>query len=318
MTKELIKIDATEFGVQKTEAKQIESAFVPMATMMRQMEDEYNKIVSVKEITAELSLQARTLRLAYVKVRTNADVAHKAGKEKLLTATRAWDGLRNVLKYASQDKETELDKIEKYQQRLEAEKKEKIRDERAAVLDKYEVNYDHIDIAAMDEDVWKNYISGVELQYNQKKEAEKKAEEDRIKKDKKEAIERERIRKENEQLRKEAEAGRIKAAKEREKAEEARKKQESIAEKERLAREKAEKELQKKKDTEQAEKKRLEDEKKAARLAPDKEKITIFVKQLQDIEMPKVKSAEAKKVIDSAQSLITKTANYLIEQSKTL
>jgi len=318
MTKQLIKIDATEFGVQKTEAKQIESAFVPMATIMRQMEDEYNKIVSAKEITAELSLQARTLRLAYVKVRTNADAAHKTGKEKLLIETRAWDGLRNLLKYASQDKETELDKIEKYQQHLEAEKKEKIRNERAAVLDKYEANYDHIDIGAMDEDVWKNYVAGVKLQYDQKIEAEKKAEEDRIAAEKKEAAERERIRKENEQLRKEAEAGRIKAAKEHEKADAARKKQEAIAEKERLAREKAEKELQKKKNAEAAEKKRIEDEKKAARLAPDKEKITIFVKQLQDIEMPKVKSAEAKKVIDSAQSLITKTANYLIEQSKTL
>lgn len=134
--------------------------------------------------------------------------------------------------------------------------------------------------------------------------------------------ERERVAKENERLQKEAEQKEAKAKKEREaaeaKAEKDRKAAEDKLKKEREAKEKAEAELQAK----EAEAKRIADEQKEAekqaRLAPDKDKLNNLITTIQAIELPSVKSAEVKTVIDDAETLLKKTCDHLRSKMDTL
>lgn len=207
MGTKLIKLDATEFGVDKSRAKEMESAFVPMINFLKEMEVEYNGITkkSQGDVDKELCLKAHTLRLKYVKSRTGVDVIHRKGKQEVLLLGRAWDSLKNQYLYITNQNEETLGKIEMYFEIREDERKAILKEQREKLLKKYEVETEHIQLGEMEEDVWGNYFSGVKLQYENAITAEKKAETDRITKEKAEKAEQERIRKDNERLQKEAE-----------------------------------------------------------------------------------------------------------------
>lgn len=320
----IVKIDPKEFGLEAKSVKTIELAFAPKIAERDGLATIYKALIT-KEITSELSQEAGDLRRKLVKVRTGIADIHKTQKAFFLASGRFVDAWKNKETLPVEQMEEKLSEIEKYQERIEAEKQEKIREKRAAELDKYEAEYEHIDLGAMDEDVWNNYHAGVKIQYNQRIEAEKKVEADRIAKEKAEAEERERIRKENEQLRKEAEQREKDAEIERKKSEAERQKQEAIVAEEKKKTAKLEADakiladkLLAKEQADKAENKRIEDEKKAAILVPDKEKLIAFANKLQQLELPKVKSNGAKKVVLSTFELLKKTSNYLVEQSKNL
>ncbi len=312
------QLDATQFGVAKTEATQIEKAFVPMATKLREMEDEYNDIIGQEEITDDLALKARILRLSFVRIRTAADDAHKEGKAKLLMATKAWDGLRNILKYAASDKEDALKKIEKHREIIEAERKEKLKQERESILAKYDSDFEHVQLGEMVDEVWENYLSGVKLAYDQKISAEKKAEEDRIAQEKAEAAEREKIRKENEKLKREAKAKEKKLAEERTKVKAEQARQYEILEKEMEAKSKLEAELKAKKAAEQKAANEAAEVEKKSRLAPDKEKLLALADVIDDIGLPELANPEATEILYSIKTLLGKTTTYIREKSKAI
>lgn len=310
-------LNASSYGIEESKAKQLEAVFIPMVEKFKELEDQYNEVLANKEITKEVCADAKTVRNKYVKVRTGTDAVHKLAKEKILVESRAIDGLRNIVKYAATDHEESLLKLEKHFERLENEKSEKLREERSAILAKYETNPGVGDLAVMSDDVWKHYISSVKLAFEQKKEAEKKAEEERIAKEKAEIEERKRIKIENERLKKEAEEKRIadeKAEKERqrlakidadrraevekarleleekdrkireEKERKEREAHEAILKKEREAKEKIELELQAKKETElkaiadrEAKEKKEAEEARELSLAPDKERLIQWI-----------------------------------------
>ncbi|MCH8067813.1 MAG: hypothetical protein IID16_00870 [Candidatus Marinimicrobia bacterium] len=204
MTNELV-LDVSSYGIEESKAKQLEKVFVPMVKKFKELEKEYIEVVSQKVITEQVCSDAKIVRNRYVKVRTGADEIHKIAKASLLIETRAIDGLRNIVKYAVIDHENSLLEVEKHFERIEAEKLEKLREERNSILEKYDVNPGVGDPALMSEDVWGHYIASVELDHKTKIEAEKKAEIERIEKDKAFIKEQKRIRLENERLKKEAE-----------------------------------------------------------------------------------------------------------------
>lgn len=215
-----------------------------------------------------------------------------------------------------------------------------------------------LDFGEMSETDYNNVLSGAKLQQQQKIEDERKAEQERIEREKAEAEERERIRKENERLKAEAEKRELeleaerkkreeelrlereKAEKERQKAEAERKAKE---EKERIEREKIEAKLRSEaeekarleaeiKAKEEAERKRKQEEEmraaeegrqkkeaeRKARLAPDKQKLLELANQVDLIEMPSVKSREAKKVLEDVKTLLAKTSSFIREKSTKL
>lgn len=311
-------------GIDESKALQIKAVFEPMVKMLEGFEAVYAEVMA-KEISPEKCAEAKRLRLDIAKVRIEADKVRKEQKEEYLRAGNAIQGVYNILKFAVTDKEEKLKDVETYYEKIEAEKVAKLAEERKSELEKYEAVNDFVDLGKMPDDVWRNYLAGVKANYEAVKAAEAKAEADRIAKEKAEAEERERIRLENEQLKKEAEkrekarlaeqkkleAERAKQEQalraEREKAEAEKRIQDEIIRKEREAREKLEREAREK-EAERVRLEKLEAEKKAAEarrleLAPDKEKLTIVLSQI-ELAGKGIKSEKALSVIRAAYKMI--------------
>ena len=187
--------------VEVNTANKIKEAFQPMLDGMATLEDEFNTVMSL-EFSEEKIQQSRELRLKFRKVRTDTKKIHESEKKKYLVMGRVVDAIKNLQEGASLGKEESLAEVEKHYENLEKERILKIKDERTSELEKIEAEVIPGNLGEMSENVWTNYISGQQLVYKNKKEAEKKAakdEEDRIEE---ERVENERIRKENEEFKK--------------------------------------------------------------------------------------------------------------------
>lgn len=338
-----------KFGIEQSRAEAIKAIFLPMSETIKAFEDRFNEVNAEagKEITKEVVAKAKSLRLDIAKVRIRTEKARKEAKEESLRQGKAIDGTANVLKYAIQDKENKLREIENYFENLEAERIKNLQIERVLILNEFEVDGELMALGAMTEDVWENYLTGVKTQFEARKKAERKAEEERIAAEKARIEEEKRIREENERLKAEAKIAETKRLKEekarlaeQEKArqeEEKRKKaqqleiQKAQAEAKKIADEKARVDaLLAKKEAEEkariaaekekeAEEKRIAAEKeKAKKLAPDKEKLEAFAKSLSAIEMPELSNAEAKKILEDVKMLMQKIQGHIRTKSKNL
>lgn len=200
-TEQKVSQELTKQAITDSKAAVIKSAFDPMVKMLEEFESEFERISNLP-ITPETSLEARELRLKMVKVRTGADKVHKEQKEEYLKAGRAIDGVRNILKWAVEDKEAKLDAIENHFVNIEKEQKMKLFNERLEILKSYVSVQEAqlIPLADLHEDTFKNMVTG----YEAAKQARLKAEQEQTQrlKEEKEAREAEekRIREENERL----------------------------------------------------------------------------------------------------------------------
>ncbi len=321
---------------------QIKAVFDPMVEMLESFEDAYNKVIAM-EPGEETSKIAKRLRLDIGKIRIQADKKHKELKAEALRTGRAIDGIRNILKFAVTDKEEKLKEIETHFERIEAERIAIIGKQREVELSEYDVEFYPSEIATMAEEVWNNYKSGVKLNYEAVKEAERKAEADRLAAEEAERAENERIRKENERLQKEAEERERKIQAENRRKEKALEKERAeVAAREEKARLEAE-EIQRQKDeeirkerearekleaeaeafrleeiemirAEEARKAQIEAERKRAEIkaanAPDKEKLqTISDNILSKLDI--FTSEEAKTAMRDAAQVLFEAANRL-------
>ena len=178
MKTEIVKLDMAQYGLEENKATEIKNLYVPMIKMLTDMEAAFNTVVG-KEITTELSFEARDLRLKIAKVRTDADKARKGAKAEYLRANNAIQGAYNAVEYATKSKEEKLLAIEKHLEIIEQERKAKLKEERELALVKYEVETEHINLGEMNLEVWTSYFEGVKLQHENKIAAEKKVEADR-------------------------------------------------------------------------------------------------------------------------------------------
>lgn len=322
--------------------------------------------IEVKDINDRMSIQ-----LADV-ARRNVKAARLAG-EKLFDAKRdavqmemhnykledsLWLKSKQIMQLKFKAIEEKAEWKAKYVERYEAEQKELLTQLRIEKVIKFSSEVNRIEIENMSDNLFNIFLSGLEKAFNDKIEAERKAEEDRVAKEKADQAERERIRLENIRLQKEAEEREKQIEAERKKAREEsvekeriaeieRKKQADIlkAEQEKAAKEKAEllakaekelkekqrleKEIADKKAEEERVKKqteaKIEAEKKAkalaekkAKLAPDKIKILQFGQALNDVPRPQIKSIEAIEIMATINGLLVKLNNYIIENANKL
>lgn len=335
------ELNIQQYNIEPSRAAQIKQVFEPMVKTLEEFEVRYNEVVKMSEaeISKETCNAARRLRLDIAKVRINTEKARKIEKEEYLRAGKAIDGVANILKFAVVEKEEKLEKIEKHFEIEEQKRKEKLAEKRTAELAEFEC-FNVPCLGEMADEVYNNFITGARSNYLAKKEAEKKAEDERITKEKAEAEEREKIRLENERLKKEAKEREAKIAEEKRLAEIEKQKQEealrqerakaeaerkALEEKARIEREKAEAEarklkaeqaklyaeMQAKADAERVEKeKKIAAEKKAKR-APDKEKLKALSEKIKGIELPEVTSEDAEEMIDYVRGMMTQIINTL-------
>lgn len=225
MKKELVKIDHKEFGLEDKTAQQVSKAFIPMLEKMEGLEDKYNNIVN-SDISEETCKTAKELRLEYVKIRTGVAKIHKEEKQRYLLGGRFVDGWKNAQLMASQGKEEKLKAIEDHFENIEKERLQQIHTEREIELIKYSVEVIPPNLGKMEESIWINFLAGTKANYEMQKQAEEKAEADRIAKEKADKEEQERIKKENAELKAKAEEqARLQAIKDKEIAQAEAKKQ---------------------------------------------------------------------------------------------
>jgi colicin import membrane protein len=214
--------NAPELGViEKSKADKIKATFEPMVKMLKEFESAYESVIteSEKEITKEVTQKAKRLRIDIGRVRIETDKIRVAEKEEYLRAGKAIDGVSNILKWAVTEKENKLKEIENHFEILEQKRLEELQKERAEMLMTYIDDAHERNLSGMEADVWNAYFAAKKKEYEDRIEAEKKAEAERVAKEKAEKEEQERIRKENERLRIEAEKKEKELAAERAKAE---------------------------------------------------------------------------------------------------
>lgn len=179
----IVKLEAPELQtIEKSKAEKIKATFEPMAKMLLEFEKAFLEVTSEakKEITKDVIIKAKRLRIDIGKVRTNTENLRKAEKEEYLRAGKAIDGVSNVLKWAVIDKENELKEIEDHFETQERIRLEELQETRANKLSKYVEDAEERNLSGMDEDVWLAFFSIKKKEYIDRLAAEKQAETDRI------------------------------------------------------------------------------------------------------------------------------------------
>jgi hypothetical protein len=144
---------------------------------------------------------AREARLALRDVRINADKTRKYLKEEGLRYGRAVQGVYNVIESAIVPIEAHLEKQEKFKEIHEMKLREALRIEREQIVgDLREYFIANLNLGEVTEDGFQQLLEDARQQKQQVEDAARKAEEERIAKEKAEAEERERLRLENERL----------------------------------------------------------------------------------------------------------------------
>lgn len=226
---EVLETAVAKTGLLADGAASLRDAYAPHFINLQRLVEE------ASTVAAGQPKAARALRLEVRAVRVAADKARAALKSDIILRGRAIDGVYHVLEYQAAPIEAAMEQIEKAEEIAESNRKEALRQARAAELLPF-ADPTHLDLANMPEAQWSMILAGAKSTHEAKVAAEAKAEADRIakakadaeakaKREAEEAAERERMRAENERLAKVAaderaarEASEAKAKAEREAA----------------------------------------------------------------------------------------------------
>lgn len=290
---------------------------------------------------------ANTIRLGVRQVRLDAEKTFDAKRAEVQaqmlsykTEDQLWLKAKQTMQILTKEIEENARWKEETRQRFEAEQKELKTQQRMLQVSKVAPEMPRAEFENMSDESFAIFYAGIEKQYNDRIEAERKAEEERIAKEEAEAEAREQQRLENERLKAEAEAKEKQLAEERAKAEAERKALEEKARKEKAAadaklkaerdaNEKLQAELRAKAEAEQkakreaeakvaAELKAKQDAEKKAKAAPDKTKLNDFAKMLDELTLPELKSEEAQKILSDVKNLLSKVSVFIREKSSRL
>jgi colicin import membrane protein len=326
MNNELVKL-TDQIPLEKPKAQVVMEQFNQFFDQVSEYETRA-KAIEITDISQTQEMkEARDIRLKLKDIRVNAEKVKKRLKENIIVEDRFICGCYNIIEGLIKPIENDLLEKEKFVERIEQERLEKIRVERFNQLAECEVDGTFFDLVNMPEEAFKILLETSRLNYKNRIEAEKQAEAERIAREKAEIEEREKIKAENERLKKEAETRELEIKKEKERLE-----KENA---ERLAKEEAErKAIEAERKKFEAERLRIENEQKAkeeserkakleaeekqrqASLAPDKNKLLAFASNVDTIPLPELSSIEANKVLSNAKEQLIRVSNYIRENAQ--
>lgn len=208
---EIVKIDPKDFGLDKKKADEIKSGLGTILKEREILKDAYIDVLEL-DVTEETIPTFKELRLQIVKNRTKGlNVWHKTNKAYFLAGGNFVQAIYNKEVAENERMESALMDAEKHFENIEKERIAKLETERNAELLKYDPEMTVPGLGGMDESVWKNFIQGIKLSFEQRKSEAEKAEAERLRlieveneEARLKAIEDERIRKENARLIEEA------------------------------------------------------------------------------------------------------------------
>lgn len=335
----LVKVNASDYGLDENKAQEITKGLSAIIAERELLKEEYNKCIAMEITPGNIQL-FKALRLKIRDNRTKGiEVWHKNNKAYFLAGGQFCDAIKRKESADNEYMEEQLLNGEKFFENQELERVEKLRTDRLAALKPY-TEIEPMSLGQMEQAVFDSLLQGFKVAHESKIAAEKKAEEERIAREKAEAEAREKQRLENIRLKAEAEErerlaeierkknAKIladqKAKADKERVELLAKAEAERKEKERLAKEIADKKAAEekiKRDAElkmQAEERAKKAAEKKAKLAPDKTKLLNFMQSINDLIRPDVKSIEAADIASKANTMLVQVANYLKERAAEL
>lgn len=290
----LVKI-VGDSGLEQTKAQYILEKFQDHFKIAADWESKAKTIVVTSEAqTAEMKM-AREGRLFLKQKRIEIEKSRKELKEQSLREGKAIDGIANVLKALIEPTEEYLERQEKFVElRIEKEKNELMR-KRFAQLQPYGEDLSAYDFGNMSTEQFNRLAESMESAKQAAETAFKEAQELKLR----EAAEQQRIKEEN---------AKLKAAQDE-------KDRELAKEREKLAA--AEAAIKARAAAEDAEKKRIAAQERKAANAPDREKLEIFCKRIEMLEI-EFKSEEAKEIWQWAQGKILEITRIIRDRAETL
>lgn len=347
-----------ESGLEQSKAQILLNNFSNYFDIAADWENKAKTLVVTSESQLAEMKMAREGRLFLKSKRVAIENTRKELKEQSLREGQTIDAIAKILKNLIEPIEEHLEKQEKFIEIRETQRKEERKAKRVQVLTALNFDFTYTDLLNMPDEQYDALVLKLENERDARIEAERKAEEERIAKEKAEAEERERIRIENERLKKEAEERERIAAEERRKYEQEiarreeerrkaeekeRKEREAIEEKARLERLSAEAERKRieaeanaKLEEERKERERIAAELKAkkdaeekaeqerllsekkAAAAPDKQKLISLAKQFESVIMPELKTPEAISILTSIAELQGKLVKYITDKANSI
>lgn len=191
-------------GLDKVKADYVMEQFDGFQAIAAEWEAKAKEIVVTDASQTEMMAKAREGRLFIKRKRIDLEKTRKELKERSLKEGQAIDGVAKVLRGLLSPIEDHLDKQERFIEIREAERKKKLFNERIAILEPLGVNTTLYNLGEMPEDVFNRLVKSTKEDIQLKKDEEKRLKEERKAQEKALAVERERIRKENEKLKAEA------------------------------------------------------------------------------------------------------------------
>lgn len=304
-------------GLQLQEAEEVKGNYLPFISELHQIKEQALKINFTNPVDIDEKI-ARDLRLKTVKIRTAAGSVKDQRKKIHLLKGNLEQAAFNLIKADCELIEESFTQVEKVREIAEKARKSELKASRTNDLQPYleVVNPQFIDLENMSDEDFNKLLTGADLQIKARKEAEAKAETERLAEIEADKKRQEEMRIENERLKKEAEQKELQLKKEREealakqkaiedaariereKAEQARievgEERKAIEVKAKEEREEAERISNEKLNKERAERAKIEDELKAKQDAEQKEKARIEKELKTKIEADK-KAAKAPK-----------------------
>lgn len=271
-----------EYGAPFTEAGEILASY------------ETVEVTDEKDV-ATMKL-AREQRLKLRQVRIGVENKRKELKADIVKRGNAIDGVARFVKEVITPAEEYLQSQEDFAKILDAQRKAQRLAERTAALADHPVSPSHYDLETMTDEDFDSLLKQLEADRRARVAAEEKAKAEAAAKAEAERLERERIRKENEELRQQADAERQK----------------------RLALEQAERE---RREAEEAAARAERVRERKEQLAPDRDKLLHFSRALEIIrteKLPEVVSDEARLVVESIDRDLVSMQNKITEQAAKL
>lgn len=325
MSTEIIEvIQGSELEPQT--ANSIQDKLLPFFEQANEWKEKAEGLVVTDADQKDLMKQAREARLALKNIRVEANKTRKALKEDSLRYGRAVQGVYNVIEYMIAPIEKHLQEQEDFVKIQEEKALAQLREDREKEVELVREYIPYgIDFGPMNQADFDKLLNGAKAQQQAKFEADRKAEADRLAEQEAARIERERVEKENKELREAAAAREAELRKERDRVEAERKAEQEAANKrlaeERAERDRVEAELAAKRraeadrlEREKQAKEAAEKEAKAAQALPDKEKLRAFADSIASLSAPALSSPSMVKILSKAKSELAEVA-YRINKS---
>lgn len=211
-TNELVTLVETS-GLEKSKQNQIAETLGVFFNKATEWDATIQSIVITSpEETGKMKM-AKEGRLTLKKMRLEAEKIVKDKRDEVKYAManfvledKLWLKAGQMMEATFKNLETKLEEKEKFAERWEAERKEKLKSERLQQLLPLGFQYENgFDLGNMEEAMFNSLKLGLETAKKEKEEAERKAEEERIAKEKAEAEAKAKMEAENKRLREEAE-----------------------------------------------------------------------------------------------------------------